>query len=303
MKELLRLREQYGPAYAIQLPGGKAIPFRLLTLGEYLEYENLIGSKTYPYEQIEDEIFKKCVLDQSYLDFFNLLPAGEVSSTVSAIRAYSGPSSAEQFNLDLDIARRRVDSGIHDMVGTICRAFPSYKPEDVYGMNYDTFVIRVAQAERLLIQAGILTEPVVILSPEPQKQRIKPPRMVNPKQVYEDQQKPLVPPPLPPTATERTIITKKEMQAHDTELGPDHDKIMMAKQTVGVYQDYIEQLKEGKEIVIYSDEDRLRIAQERAEKNKENLRKKLEQEKVQFKKDMAKALEERKKIKRRRKHK
>jgi hypothetical protein len=97
--------------------------------------------------------------------------AGVVSTVVGLIMQMSGPASLETFNSDMDVARTMVDTLNSQVVMVICRAFP-YKPEEVMDMPWADVMIRLAQAERILMMKNPpeLAEPIRMLSKEEQEQ-------------------------------------------------------------------------------------------------------------------------------------
>jgi len=64
----------------------------------------------------------------------------------------------------------------HFMVMTICRAFPAYKPEDLYSMKFLDFMLRYKQAERMLQLEP--TEVVEAGQPQPERARRRPRRPI-----------------------------------------------------------------------------------------------------------------------------
>ena len=121
---------------------------------------------------LEEEIFKKCVLDPRFIKD-DTLPAGIVSTVVQNIMMFSGPGSIDQFNQQLDSSRAVASMAMHEMIPLICRAFPAYTPEQVYALKYEDFLLRLAQAESLLIKIGVLTQPLELLSKEAQAKTAK----------------------------------------------------------------------------------------------------------------------------------
>jgi hypothetical protein len=56
-------------------------------------------------------------------------------------------------------------------------AFP-YKPEEVYSMDYETFLVRVAQAESKLIKLKMITEPIYLQNIQAQPEQ-RPKRLLD----------------------------------------------------------------------------------------------------------------------------
>jgi hypothetical protein len=89
-----------------------------------------------------------CRLDQ---------PAGVVSTVVKAILYFSGALKADTIIQQLDSQRGAIDNIEDQLTVAICRAFPSYTPEDIEKMEWQTVLKRAAQAEATLM--GRVIEP------------------------------------------------------------------------------------------------------------------------------------------------
>lgn len=162
------LRRLYGgDAYATIFEDGTTIPWRPLSINDYIKYTKSINSAIIAPAFLEDEIFKKCVIEDVWKRQIDFLLAGIVSTVVQNIIQYSGPTGLDAFNADLDGARSQIldtnYSVLHELVEIILLAFP-YKPEEVYDMDYETFLLRVAQAEKKLLLSGFLKEPVSLIN-------------------------------------------------------------------------------------------------------------------------------------------
>lgn len=144
------------------------IPWRQLTLQEFLDYDDLFRSGRYTPIEVEDEIFCAAVLESIYIENIDILPAGIVSTVATQIMQISGAQSPEQIAEDLNIARSQVQDFISSAVTMICSVFPAYTPETVYELKYDMFMRRLAMAEKRLFELGILREPLAVLSAEEQ---------------------------------------------------------------------------------------------------------------------------------------
>ena len=199
LSDLRKLRDQYGGVFVTQLPSGRSIPWKPISIGEYIRYDLDVKRGLITQAQIEDEIFKKCVLDESVIREMPFLKAGDVSTVTYNIWQYSGPSGVEEFNHDLDIARSMLANPgtavIHELVQLILLAF-NYKPEEVYAMDYETFMTRVVQAETKLLQSGMMKKPIKLEVQGEKKSRIpfsnlndEPPRSsVDLKELWKQQQ-------------------------------------------------------------------------------------------------------------------
>lgn len=305
MNQLLYLRRQYGEVFVTELPSGQIVPWRPLSTGEYIHYNRLLRMGVPPPAAVEDEIFIKCVQDKVLVNSIDKLKAGIVSSIVACIISYSGPQGADELNYMLNLKRAEINDAIHEIVGIICQAFPAYKPEEVYEMDYDTIMQRAALAESKLLRTGILQEPMEFQAPQREEDRRiseqeRQQRLEKNKKMREEYYKqegihvpdkfkdtrrepPISHVPLasPLKTTERTVITKSDMIEHQAVLqGHEADEVEQIKstnKTAQIYADYLEQMKDGGELRIKTDEERLAAAKERMEQNKQKL---LERQKI-----------------------
>lgn len=283
MHTLSTLRGRYGSkVFVTYLPDGMQVPWRPLDIGEYLDFQNTLATGQYARAYIEDEIFRKCVLDEGLIAKLDKLKAGTVSTVTATIMAYSGPQNSDELNFALNFSRQTSDQVLHHMVPLICQAFPAYKPEEVYAMDYETFMMRLAQSERKLLQLGQLQEPISFSDSSQEEQPKKTPNIPikELRDVWEEQRdgprqppkpKP-VPKPLRPTAGQ-TIITAQDAAEHtlaytghemEDRILLEHD---MVKETSPIYKEYQEQAARGEKVRIKSVEERLAEAKVRMAEN------------------------------------
>ncbi len=299
------LREQHGEVYVCETSDGLVIPWKPLSIGDFFEYERLFSIGTYSSSILEDEIFRKCVTDPALVKGIDRLKAGTVTTVVAAIMQHSGPSGPDETKQVMDISRNRAQQIHHKMVTLICQAFP-YKPDELYNLDFNTFMLRLAQAEDKLISTGQFKEPLRIGTVEELQEEQKP-KARRPadradlnklKRIYEarkeQEQTTAVPPvqsapvpqqsdevdyePLNPHLTNDKgdiIISSAEM-AEGKYIGAsnhrdDEERIQAEQQidtTIGdakkIFKDYATQDK----VQIKSHEERVKLAQERAERNK-----------------------------------
>jgi len=206
MKELFRVRREYGSVYATAFDNGIVIPWKLLSIEDYIRFHQDSQRNLVPLACLEDEIFTKCVLDQSLVRQANYLSAGTVSVVAQNIWQFSGPQDIEAFNTDLEKSRQQVFhgevSGIHQLVEVIGMAFP-YKPEEIYTMDYQTLLERAVQAESKLIRLGILQEPISMKTGETEEKQVAEKPKVNAKQLWEEHRKALSKPDPPKVAPKK----------------------------------------------------------------------------------------------------
>lgn len=195
------LRNEYGRVYITYINDNLIVPWKSLSIEDFFEYDFLFKQGLVVPSVLEDEIFKKCVVASEVKNNIENLPAGTVSTVVSNIIQASGPLSIDDFNSTLDSSRGKAQEPLHNLVALIARAFPGYKPEDVYNLPYETFMLRLAQAENLLMREGIVKEPISLVDENSKKKKKRRPD-VQPdqlKNLWEKQQPVKQPPPTPPS--------------------------------------------------------------------------------------------------------
>ncbi len=289
MSSIHNLRELYGDVYVSDTPDGLVIPWRPLSIGEYFEYENKFSIGVIAPSVLEDEIFRKCVADKVIAENLDRLKAGTVTTVVANIMKESGPVSALEIEQALEVGRQRANQVIHKLVTLICRAFPGYKPDDLYALPFDVFMLRLAQAEDKLIAQGTLQEPISMIPREmapaqPPVAEKKRPKVDLGKlaQEYAKQgDKPIEAQfraepkkpqqmPLPISKTDKVVITKGDMQEHEVLTGTLDEVVKSGmKATEDIYQRYAKNKDASGNVIIPSHEEREAVAKKRAELNEQ----------------------------------
>lgn len=184
MPTLYEVRELYGGVYTTNFPDGLVVPWKPLSVGDFIKYSHDTLRGFIVVGQLEDEIFSKCVLDKKIISSIKKLKAGTVSIVVNHIWYYSGPTTPEGIEEDLSTSRGLLNLPqtriIHELVHFIGLAFP-YKPEEIYAMDYETLLMRTAQAESKLLQTGVIQESLhfIDLSNQEEVKDPKPPKQKN----------------------------------------------------------------------------------------------------------------------------
>lgn len=166
--DILAEAKQGNRVFKIEFPDGTRVLFRSLVWERFNMYMELQLKGSLPNDLIEDAIFRECVLDAVTIDSMGRFRAGVVHTVASVAMHISGPADLETVNPSLEIARTQVDSLNSQIVMVICRAFPAYSPEDIEAMPWNKVLIRLAQAERILMTKNPpeLAEPVRVLDPQ-----------------------------------------------------------------------------------------------------------------------------------------
>ena len=188
----VNVRAQHGGVYITEFPDGIVVPWKPLPIGEFLKYDADLSRCVIPPASLEDEVFRKCVLDDDLLQHrMNELPAGVITTVVHNIWEYSGPETPQQLQSDFEEARNILQGSrssiIHECAYMIATGF-SYTLEQVYAMDYETFLLRLAQAEAKMLTMRIITAPLTLNIGEAQQPEVKPRVKLDAKQAWEQQQ-------------------------------------------------------------------------------------------------------------------
>lgn len=226
-------RKRYGDNWLTIFPSGLEIPWRKLTLQEFIQFEKLFRSGKYSAVEVEDFIFSAAVLERLYIDNIDILPSGIVSTVAAQIFQCSGPFSPQAINQDLDVARNQVQDFISGCIPVICSVFPAYKPEDLLALDYLVFMERLAMAESRLLQIGVLKTPLQVLIPENEEEdNIDPPATSIP-----------LPPPMQqkPSSNKRLQIQQK-LQDKFKNLNTKHPEGVITDNKIKTTEQYIPDL-------------------------------------------------------------
>jgi hypothetical protein len=303
MSSLYGLRTLYGSCYVTEFPDGVTIPWRLLTLAESTEINQMLSSGSYTLGEVENEVFRLCVVNKSFVDNMYSLKAGVVTTVAQQVIASSAPQSLQDLDFVLNVQRRINAEMVHQIIGWVCTAFPAYKPEDLYALDYPTLMLRLAQAETKMLRSGILNQPFQFYDPQTveQPQQAAPPPTPAPPKVKSpdlksifDQQRGIKTPSIP--VTKQTVITNKDMVESMADLlGHEKDVVTLqqkTEETAKYYQEYLDQMARGEKVKIKTPEERKLEAEKRAAENK----KKLDDQVKQARKNDAVELEQLKKV-------
>jgi hypothetical protein len=167
------IQEKLGHKYIYTMAFGVHEPrvhikFTLLNWREYKALSELLDCGV-PLITIEEIVWERCILDSKLQNpkEWDDLNAGIISTIAGLVLYLSGSSSLNDINLKFNYQRDNVAIDLNEQIPLyICSAFPAYKPEDLDEMPWPQVLTRLAQAERLLLERQILTEPIKWVSPE-----------------------------------------------------------------------------------------------------------------------------------------
>lgn len=153
---MIDFREEHGPCYITEI-GEYQIPWRALTLQEFLFFREELSAENIPLAVLENEIFKLCVFEKTLVENVQTLSAGIVTTVVQEIYFYSGPEDIEALNRDLYQARNKVNENVLLLYASvIAQVFPGYTIQSCLDLPYPTFMEVFALAELRLIALGMM---------------------------------------------------------------------------------------------------------------------------------------------------
>lgn len=130
--------------------GKGSVLFKPLSYADFETAKRI--SKAYPALApiVEDNIWKKCVVEHTLSGTIDTLNAGLVSTIVRLILSFSNPIDKEEIESELEEVRNATKNIKEEIIIKICQAFPGYVPEQVEEMEWKTQLKRLAQAEKIL---------------------------------------------------------------------------------------------------------------------------------------------------------
>lgn len=177
--------------FSLVFPTGEKVLFKPLPYNEWLGYKKIIDYDLIDIAIVEEDIFQKCVVNPEVVPLAkDMWPAGIITTIVAVVLKLSGnpittDEDKERFNLELSIGRERLKDVANTTTMLICKAFPSYTPEQVDLLDWDKRMLRLAQAEEILLRTKFISEPISLKAPGQEEEKIDP-RIALAKQVTED---------------------------------------------------------------------------------------------------------------------
>ena len=148
--ELPRLKREHNHVYAIGTEGG-IFALRPLTWNEYKFIK----------EKVAVELLPEALIVETTLVWPDAIPedapAGVIPTLALAALTISGFGNSDAIEAAFAYAEYQIETDPeHFMIMIICKAFPAYKPEELYDLQFLDLVIRFKQAQNML---GLNQEP------------------------------------------------------------------------------------------------------------------------------------------------
>jgi hypothetical protein len=176
------LSKEAGDLFVVEL-SGREILFRLPSYRQATQYAlllNLAEDKAAYRWLIFDHIFKNCVEDKYLADFDENLPAGIPETIAKLVLFLSGvDKNSKDYTEELfSLYREQSESKAMYMQRFICSVFPAYTFNKVEKLNYQELVNVFIQAEKLLLDRGIIEREHDFLSEEEMKKQQGPQKTI-----------------------------------------------------------------------------------------------------------------------------
>ena len=91
------IRRSYGDVYITVFPDGLTVPWKPLSVGDFMRYDQQFIRMLVPTGCLENEIFALAVQDRFLIDQIDNLPAGVVTVVANHIWQFSGPFTPDRF--------------------------------------------------------------------------------------------------------------------------------------------------------------------------------------------------------------
>lgn len=149
--------------YLTEFEDGTEVSFFLPSWRDALRYARLLSivEEDQVLKNIVFEyIFKRYTLDSYLINDGGDLPAGITSSVVGTILHLSAAlnETIEDINTLLEKRREESTNYLSHIKRTICSVFPAYKLSDVNELNYQELIEVFVDAERILLDRGIIEQ-------------------------------------------------------------------------------------------------------------------------------------------------
>lgn len=160
----LQERGGKGHLFVTRFPGWGDVPFKLPSVKRAQQYSAALAltedTRT-PGSVILEQIFRECVVDENLAYHEHGIPAGVVDSVGRGILYLSGVSEeiVEYTENLFNTYRHQVNTMIPSMKRIVCSVFGSYTFNDVDELDYQDMCETFIQAERALLEGGVIEEP------------------------------------------------------------------------------------------------------------------------------------------------
>lgn len=146
LSKVIEAKKAGKEVYTLVLLDG-AVYFSLLPWKDYKTYREISKISPGDIPDLEEEIFKQAVIHTSYTDEYKEAHAGIITLVSRTIMKLSGSSSIGDYNLSLELARRRLtedaDKGIMALIASIFH----YTPQQIEQLTWQEISLLLAQSE------------------------------------------------------------------------------------------------------------------------------------------------------------
>ena len=167
------LRKQEGDLFVTEFSDGTSVPFRLLTNKKAAQYQLILTLSTDNISltnTIYEDIFRQCCEDKYLSTQCDSIPAGVPQAIGKLVLYLSGVTTTNESILYtrelLKAYRSQINTYKELIQRVICSVFSGYKFSDLESLNYQELIKIYVQAEKLLLEQGIIEKELEIKTPE-----------------------------------------------------------------------------------------------------------------------------------------
>lgn len=171
----LQKRGRDGHLFIVEFPEWGKIPFKLPSVSRSRQYAAaiLLAETQADTATFYEYVFRECVVDEK-IAFDENMPAGIAQSVAELILYLSGThQDMIQYTENLfDTFRNESNTPVSFMKRVICSVFSGYTFESLGELDYQDLVEVFVNAEAMMLEAGLISEPYTFASPEDEGPRL-----------------------------------------------------------------------------------------------------------------------------------
>lgn len=176
----LQKRGNKGHLFIADFPDWGEVPFKLPSVSRSRQYSAalMLAQSSSDRGTFYEYIFRECVVDEK-IAFDNDIPAGIVQSIAELILYLSGiHEDTIKYTENLyDTFRSQTRDPLFFMYRVICSVFSGYTFESLGELDYQSLVEIFINAETMMLEAGLISEPYSFSSPEEETKKPSLPRI------------------------------------------------------------------------------------------------------------------------------
>lgn len=161
--------------FLVHLPDNLKVLIRPLSYNLFRRYKYLLEERLLTEAEVENAIFKQCVLNEDLTECYpEAMDAGIVTTVVREVLKISTPQSLEETEALVSHFMGEYFEDLYEiMLRVITSAYPTYLPTELDKMSWISIIKLFSRAQVLLLERGLIKEPIR-LKKEEKKQPKRP---------------------------------------------------------------------------------------------------------------------------------